>query len=299
MLKGIHSTDSGFLVQMNRTETRIANSNNQITSGIRVNQAQDDPFAIQSILTTQNQLDQLTQLQTNLNLAKNDATYADAALQTVSNIMSRLVSIGSQGASDLTNPIARANLATEAKQLAQQLIGIANTQIGTRYVFGGDDPYTQPYTVNWAATPGAAQGNTAPATVVLRDSSGTAQLVGMTAKNIFDAGGASIFKGAYDLATSLATGTSTDVSTALNELKAGVNHLSGATVFYGNLQSWIQSASDQASSQASSLTETIAGLRDTDLPTAITQMTSNQVSLQAALSAHASLSSKTLFDYFG
>lgn len=299
MLKGIHAGDSGFLIQMDRAENRIATSNNQITSGIRVNQAQDDPFAVQSILAYQNQLDQLSQLQTNLNLSKNDATYADGALQSVSNIMNQLVSIGSQGASDLTTPVSRANLATAAQQLAQQIIGIANTQIGSRYIFGGDDPLTKPYTVNPSASPGATLGNTANATMQLRDSSGSTQLAGMSAKDIFDNPAGSIFKAAYDLSQALAANNTTATATAVTELKAGINHLANVTVFYGNVETWIQSASDQASSQTSSLTETIAGLRDTDLPTAITQMTSNQVSLQAALSAHASLSSKTLFDYLG
>lgn len=299
MLKGIHTGDSAFLVQMNRAETRISKSNTQITSGIRVNEAQDDPYAIQSILAYQNQLDQITQLKTNLNLAKNDATYADGALSSVSSILDKLVSIASQGASDLTTSVSRANLATATDQLGQQLVGIANTQIGSRYIFGGDDSSTKPYNVNWAATPGATRVNTADATMQLRDASGTTQQAGMNAADIFDSPGSSIFKAVYDLSTSLRANNTTDISTALAGLKKSIEHLSGVTVFYGNVQTWIQSASNQADSQTSSLSETIAGLRETDLPTAITQMTSNQVSLQAALSAHASLSSKTLFDYLG
>jgi flagellin-like hook-associated protein FlgL len=49
----------------------------------------------------------------------------------------------------------------------------------------------------------------------------------------------------------------------------------------------------------STLQASLASIRDTDLPSAITQMTMDQTALQAAISAHASLSNKTLFDYFG
>ena len=306
MLKGIHAGDNGFLVQMNRTEARIATSNEQITSGIRVNQAQDDPFAVQSILAYQGQIDQLTQLQTNLNLSKNDATHADSALQTVSNILDQLVSIGSQGASDLTTPTSRANLAIQAKQLAEQIIGISNTQVGSRYIFGGDTPSVQPYTENWAVSGGAVSNSSAPATALLRDSSGTTQLAGMTAAEIFDARDSSnnpvsgnIFQATYNLTQGLQANDTAAVTSAVVDLKAAVTHPAQATVFYGNVETWIQTATDQASNQMSSLTQTLSTLRDTDLPTAITQMTSNQVSLQAALSAHASLSNKTLFDYMG
>ena len=307
MLKGIYSGDSAFLVQMSRTEARIAKANTQITSGIRVNQAQDDPFAIQSILGNQNQLDQLTQLQTNLNVSKNNATNADGALQTAGNILNQLVSLGAQGASDLTTPASRANLAIEAKQLAQQVIGISNTQIGSRYMFGGDTPSTMPYTQNWAVPGGATPATPTPqATALLRDSSGTTQQAGMTAQAIFDVRDSSgvpttgnIFQAAYSLVTALENNDTTGTNAAVTALKAGVDHLANATVFYGNLETWIQTASDQASSQSASLTQTISSLRDTDLPTAITEMTSTQVSLQAALSAHATLTSKTLFDHLG
>lgn len=307
MLKGVYAGDSAFLIQMERTEARISKANTQITSGIRVNQAQDDPFAVQSILSNQNQLDQLTQLQTNLNLSKNDATYADGALQSVSNILNQILSLGAQGASDITTPTSRANLAIQVKQLAQQVIGISNTQVGSRYIFGGDTPLTMPYTQDWTQ-PGGAVGNvTNPrATALLRDSSGTTTQAGLTAQEIFDVRDSSgnpttgnIFQATYALTTALETNNAAAATTALTDLKAGINHLSIATVFYGNQQTWIETASDAASSQAASLTQTIGSLRDTDLPTAITEMTSTQVSLQAALSAHASLSTKTLFDYLG
>ena len=306
MLKGIHAGDNAFLVSMNRTEGRITAANIQITTGIRVNQAQDDPFAIQSILAYQNQLDQLTQLQTNLNLAKNDATSADGALQTVSDIMNQLITIGSQGSSDLTSSSSRANLAIQAKQLSEQIIGIANTQVGSRYIFGGDAPSTRPYSEDWSVSGGAVSTSSAPATVLLRDGSGTIQRAGITAAEIFDARDAAnnpvrgnIFQAAYSLAQALAADDPAATNVALNDLKVGVDHLAEATVFYGNVETWIQSASDRASSQSASITQTLASLRDTDLPAAITQMTENQVSLQAALSAHASLPSKTLFDYLG
>ncbi len=306
MLKGIHAGDNGFLVSMNRTEARITSANIQITSGIRVNQAEDDPFAIQSILAYQNQLDQLTQLQTNLNLAKNDAVSADGALQTVSDVMNRLITIGSQGASDLTSSTSRANLAIQAKQLTEQIIGIANTQVGSRYIFGGDDPSARPYSEDWTVPGGVVSTSGSPATILLRDGSGTTQRAGMTAQEIFDARDASnnpipgnIFQAAYSLTQALSNDDPAATNAALADLKYGVNHLAKATVFYGNVETWIQSASDQASNQSASITQTLASLRDTDLPAAITQMTENQVSLQAALSAHASLPSKTLFDYLG
>lgn len=300
MLKGIQGQNPSFLADLSRIQDRIAITNKQITSGYRVNQASDDPQSITSILKLQGQIDHLTQTQTNLSTAKAQIQMADSALQTTTTIVDQLTSIASQGATGTTTSEARAVLADQVKQLAGQLAGIANTSANGQYIFGGDDPTVAPYTFNWASgTNGVVSNSTSAATALLDDGLGSTISAGMSAADIFDSGGNSIFAAAYSLGQALANNDIPGVQTALASLNSAGTYLSQVSASYGNRENWISQATETASNQLSTLQASLASIRETDLPSAITQMTSDQTALQAAISAHASLSNKTLFDYFG
>jgi flagellar hook-associated protein 3 FlgL len=300
MLKGIQGQNSSFLTDLSRIQDRIAITNKQITSGYRVNQASDDPQSIMSILKLQGQIDHLTQTQTNLSTAKAQIQMADSALQTTTTIVDQLASIASQGATGTTTSEARAILADQVKQLAGQLAGIANTSANGQYIFGGDDPTVAPYTFNWASgTNGVVSNSTGAATALLDDGLGSTISAGMSAADIFDSGRNSIFAAAYSLGQALANNDIPGVQTVLASLDSAGKYLSQVSASYGNRENWISQATETASNQLSTLQASLASIRETDLPSAITQMTTDQTALQAAISAHANLSNKTLFDYFG
>lgn len=300
MLKGIQGQNPIFLSDLSRIQDRIATTNKQITSGYRVNQASDDPQSITSIIKLQGQIDHLNQTQTNLSIAQSQNQTADGALQTATSILDQLTSIASQGATGTTTSEQRAVLADQVQQLAGQLVGIANTNANGQYIFGGDDPTVAPYTFNWASgTNGVVSNSTGMATALLDDGSGSTISAGMSAANIFDSSGNSIFAAVYNLGQALANNDTSGVQTALGSLQSAGTYLSQVSASYGNRENWISQATDTASSHLSTLQASLASVRETDLPSAITQLTTDQTALQAAIAAHASLSNKTLFDYFG
>lgn len=307
MLSGINGTNGSFLADLNRIEERISGTTQQLSSGIRVNQASDDPSAIASILNYQNQIDQVTQVQTNLNLAKNDAATADGALQSASSILSQLGSIAAEGASSTTDANSRAALGQQVQELQQQLVSIADTTVQGRYIFGGDDPATQPYTFNWSGSPyGVVQNNTASNTNVITDASGNSIVPGMTAQQIFDAQSPpgtpspdNVFQAVYTLGQALLTNNQAGIQAATTAISASQTQVEQANAYYGNTESWIAQANTDIGQRLTNLQGTLSGLRDTDVATAATELTTEQTALQAALSAHASLSNKSLFSYLG
>src|SRR5436305_12800636 len=205
MLKGIQGQNPTFLSDLSRIQSRISTANKQITSGYRVTQASDDPGAISSIISWQGQIDHLTQTQTNLANAKTQNETADGALQTTNTILDQLITIGSQGTTETTTSDTRAALADQVKQLAGQIVGIANTSANGKYVFGGDDPTTAPYTFDWTSgTNGVVSNTTGAATALLDDGSGATTKAGKSAMTIFDSGSNSIFAAVYNLGQALA-----------------------------------------------------------------------------------------------
>ncbi len=205
-----------------------------------------------------------------------------------------MTSLASQGATDTTTSDTRTLLADQVKQFAGQLVGIANTSANGQYIFGADEPHVAPYTFDWAAgTNGVVSNATGASTSLLDDGNGSTISAGMSASSIFDSGTNSIFAAVYSLGQALATNNVAGVQTALSSLKTAGTYLSQVSASYGNRENWIAQASDTASSQLSTLQTSLASVRETDLPSAITQMTTDQTALQAAISAHANLSTKS------
>ncbi len=306
MIAGIDAYNGSFLASLSDLETRISQVNQQISSGVRVNQASDDPSAVAPILEYQGQIDQLNQVQTNLSSAQTEAQSADGALQTASTILDQLVSIGASGASDTATAATRASLGEQVQGLEQQLVAIANTSVNGRYIFGGDSPDTAPYTYSWSNPEGVVQNSTPTNTTAIEDAGGNELVPRLTAQQIFDArnpdgtpASGNIFNAVYSLGQALLANNQTNIQSALDDVKAGVTQVGQATTNYGNIETWIQQASQTATTQLNNVTKALSTIRDSDVATDATQLTLDQTALDAALSAHGSLNTKSLFSYLG
>ena len=306
MIAGIDAFNGNFLADVSQIETRISQINKEISSAIRVNQASDDPSAVAPIVAYQGEIAHVKQVQTNLDTAQTEAQTADGALQNAASLMDQLVSTGAKGASSTSDASTRSVLGLQVQQTLQQLVALANTSIGGSYIFGGDDSSAAPYSYNWTATSGVTQNTTQTNTATIRDSDGNEIVPRMTAQQIFDVKDANgnpstgnVFQAAYDLGQALLNNNQPGIQSALNEVKAASNQVNQATTSYGDTETWIDQASQSATNHLNNLTQALSAVRDSDITTDATQLTLDNTALQAALSAHGTLSTKSLFSFLG
>ncbi len=306
MIAGIEAYNGGFLADLSQLETRISQVNTQITSGYRVNQASDDPSAVAPILEYQSQISQIKQVQTNLAGVQTETQTADGVLQTASSLLDQLVTLGANGASSTATAATRASLAEQVQGIEQELVAVANTTVSGRYIFGGDNASTAPYTYDATSAEGVVQNTGQANTATISDSNGNQLVPRLTAQQIFDVknpdgtpAAGNIFNAAYSLSQALLANDQTGIQNALTNVKAGVTQLGQATTSYGNIENWITQASQSATTQANNLTQALGSIRDSDVATDATQLTLDNTALQAALSAHASLNTKSLFSFLG
>jgi flagellar hook-associated protein 3 FlgL len=328
MLAGLDSFNSTFLSDVNSAETRINTANQQLSSGYRVTVASDDPGAIDAILGFQSQIDQVTQVQQNLATASAVATASDSALTTASSLLDQLTSIAAQGASSTSTAATRISLAAQVQGIGEQMVGLANTSFAGKYVFGGDDPSTQPYTSNFAANPivlpGYVQNNSAASTVTISNSDGATLVPGQTAQQVFDtqttgvpavpaAGNILANIGALIRAlqsnnqTAISVGTAASagppavaaVPSIISSLQASVTQMSQATAISGNTINWIQQSNTTATSNLTNLRTQLSGLREADTVQAATDLSTAETAMSAAIAAHGTLNIKSLFSFLG
>ena len=298
MLKGIAANTDAFVANLNRIQNRINLTNQQITSGVRVSQPSDDPAAVEPVLSAQAEIDRITQVQTNLNMAKTEAATADGALQTANSVMDQLVTIAAQGATSTATADTRAALAQQVQQLEQQLVSIANTSVQGRYIFGGDNPTTTPYTFDGTNPPVAGVPNPTN-TGVIRDAEGTSIVPTLTAQQVFDSPAGSVFQAVDSLRVALQNNNQANVVTVATSLKTAATQMNLAAQSYGATGNWISNASDDAARRLTALQGQLSGLRDTDITAAASQLTLDKTAYEAAIASQASLPTKSLFSYLG
>jgi len=288
-----------FLADLNATQSRMVTLNDEITSGYRVSQASDDPAAVQPILSTQAEIARVTQVQTNLTGVQTEVQGADSALQTATNLLDSALTLADQGASTTASATSMTSGAQQVQQILQQMVGLANTTVNGRYVFGGDASSTAPYAYDASAPNGVQQLSSASSTRVVEDASGNQLNPLPTAQDVFDASGSSVFAALSSLETALSSGSSTAVQSTVAAIQAAQTQVSGQLTSIGNAETWLQSGVNNASSMLSSLQQQLGSLRDTDMPTAISDLTLAQTSETAALSAEGQMSQSSLFSYLG
>lgn len=304
MLSGIAASNASFLADLNNTEQRISRDDQQISSGISISVASDDPAAVTPLLDDQNQIAQITQVLSNLNDQQTVAQTADGALQSASSLLNQLISLATEGATGTATATSNANLAQQVQQIEQQLVSIANTTVNGQYVFGGDAPYTQPYTYTGNVPEGVTSGGSPTNSTTLTGLDGSSIVPGLTAGQIFDAqlpngnpDPGNVFLAVYQLGTALSNNDQTEVQNALSSLQAAASHLSQSATVYGDTEDWIQQQITTATDRSTTLTDAVSTLQDTDVAAVATDLSQNQAALDAALSAQADLPTKSLFSY--
>ncbi len=244
MMAGLQAYNGMFLADLSNLESRISTVNNQISSGIRVNQASDDPAAVAPIIAYQSEIASINQVQTNLSTTQTEAQTADGALESASTLLDQLVTLGANGASSTATAADRQTFGQQVQDVEQQLVALANTSVNGQYIFGGDNPTVAPYTYNWGATSGATANVATPSsTASISDSNGNQIVPRLTAQSIFDlqvspGGGpaaGNIFQAAFDLGQALLSNnltgaTSTSLATVTNPATSNIDPSSSFTL---------------------------------------------------------------------
>lgn len=131
-------------IQKNRTE--LANLQNQAATMKRVNKPSDDPVAAARILANRTENKNLEQFDKNINHAKMFLESTESALQQIGDTLIRTKELAIQAANDTNDAYARQMIGSEIEQIYNGLVATSNQRLGERFIFGGHQSLTQPFT---------------------------------------------------------------------------------------------------------------------------------------------------------
>jgi flagellar hook-associated protein 3 FlgL len=300
MISPLSASSQSFLVGLDQIEQREQQAQTELTSGLKINVVSDAPDEISTLLQTRSDLAQAQQINSNLGLVTTEANTAQTALQNAVSLVEQAQSLGTQGASDLASSNTTQNVADQLGTVLQQLVGLANTNVGGRYIFSGDSDQQTPYSIDLTQTdPVSAYQGTA-ATRQIQASDGSQFAVSLNAQTIFDSPDATqnVFTSINNLRQALLNNSGASaVSSAIGDVQTADTYLNQQLAFYGNVQDEVSSASNDAQNNITQLKTQLSGIQDADEAAAITQLTEGQTAQQAALVSRAQLPKTSLFDY--
>ena len=135
------------LLNLNRSQGTLGKLVSQLSSGLRVVTAADDPSGLAIAVNLNDQAAGFDTANLNVQDATNAANVADGALSTVTSILQRIRSLAIEAANTITSPTDRTALQDEVTQLLQEVNQISsNTNFNGQALLDGSHAGFQPAT---------------------------------------------------------------------------------------------------------------------------------------------------------
>lgn len=305
MISGLNPGNEQFLASLNVLQNNLSQADEQLSSGLRVNQASDAPQSVQDIFIARASIGQDNQTIQNLTTIQSQVQSADGAVQTAIQLLNSAASLGTEGANTTASLSAQQTLGTQVEALLSQLVSVSRTEVGGVYVFSGDASGTPPYQVD-SSSPTGVDRLISPqqSTLQIAGPSGVTFPVSLTAQQLFDQRDSSdnptsnnAFAALNSLAQALQSGNQTAITQAISVVQGVSSYVNSQTGFYGAAENQITSALDLAQKFQTQDTAHLSSLQDADTATLAVQVTQASTALNAAMSAQAHKPTSSLFDY--
>jgi flagellar hook-associated protein 3 FlgL len=294
-------TAQNLLTNINSALNQLDTTQQELSTGKKINQPSDNPYGTSLALQLNNQLSNLTGYSNNVTDGTGWAQAGNAALTDITNSVQRIrelvvsASNGPQNQTDLNAD------AAEVNQLIDQIKQDANSQYNGQYIFSGAATGTAPYQAGssdaYAGDTGQVTRTIAPNTslavnVNLSSVLGTGQTVSGQ-----PAGDNKLLNTLRNISDAMTSGNTGALSSSLSQLDTNLGSLTGVTADLGATTDRLQMAGTRIQSLQASDTQSLSDVQDADMAQTEINYSTQQAALTAALQAGAHIVQQTLMDF--
>lgn len=138
-----------WLADVYRRQTEIARLQKQVSSGLRIGSAADDPAGASQMVTLDQGIDRLKNFEANSEALRRRLSLEENALDQFGNVLGRVRELTVQAGGGIQSRETRGAIAIEMRELLANMVDIANSQDGEgRYLFAGNRVSSQPVTIS-------------------------------------------------------------------------------------------------------------------------------------------------------
>jgi flagellar hook-associated protein 3 FlgL len=284
-------------------QTRLAKTQQQISTGREVLTPADDPVAASRALEVSQSLAINAQFADNRASAKAQLNEVESTLSSISDIIENSKALVVSAGNATFDDQQRGFVAVELRGAFDDLLARANAKDGTgNYLFSGYQTTTQPF----VATAAGALYNGDQGTRVIQVGSSQQMGVSETGETVFRGDGKDIFKTLADLINLLESpvGTPADavalkagLSVANGEIDLALDKVLSVRAAVGSRLKQLDALDSAGDVLGEQYQKRLGDLQDVDYARAITALSQQQLTLEAAQQSFIRLTSLSLFNY--
>lgn len=259
--------------QLNINNVSLSRTLLRLSSGRRINSGADDAAGLQMADSMRANVRALNQAVRNANDGIGVAQIADGALQEISNILTRAVTLAEQAATDTVDSTGRASLNSEFTQIEAEI-----ARISVQTNFNGQAVFTT----------GGVNGSLS---VFVGDLTGTSSIA-VTIATITSSGSTVTDLGGQNLTTVDLT-TQSGAASALTVIQAALSGVSSMRADIGGGINRLQSAVAVLQTQAQNTQAAESSIRDANIAEEVANLTKHQILAQSGIAALAQANSNS------
>jgi flagellar hook-associated protein 3 FlgL len=294
-------TAANLLANINQSMDRVDTTQQELSTGKKINQPSDNPYGTSLALQLNNQLANLDSYSNNVTDGTGWAQAANASLADVTNAVQRIRELVVQASNGTQNQADMSADAAEVGQLIDQIKQDANAQYNGQYIFSGSATTTAPY------QPGsndAYAGNTGQVTRQIGPNSSLA--VNADLSSVLGTGQTTAGQPAGDgkllntlrnIADAMQSGNAGSLSSSLSALDSNLGSLTGLSANMGATTDRLQMAASRIQSLQASDTQSLSDVQDADMAKTEVDFSTEQAALTAALQAGAHIVQQSLMNF--
>jgi flagellar hook-associated protein 3 FlgL len=282
-----------LLYDLQNVTSQLSKSEQELSSGYKLNQPSDDPYAASQALKLRADLASNQQYQGNVSDANAWQNVADTALGNIGDSVQRARDLIIQGANGTNSASDRTAMVTELNQLIDSIKTDANTQYAGRYIFSGTATKTQPYQ---QGSVDAYAGNTASITREI--GAGVQVSINQPGSSVIGDASSGLLSTLRTIVNHLSSGNTNALSTTdLTAIDAANDSLLNARAQVGAMSDRLTTATNRLTQNEQSTTQLLSNVQDADMTQVMISFSTQQAAYQAALHAGAQIIQPSLMDF--
>ena len=290
--------------QMNRQQSKIAEMQAKLASGKQIVKPSDDSEKSAVIQRLQTAIDRQSVYERSLDTAENRLASEESALMSSERILQRIRQLAVQSNTDTLSVDDKEILANEITSLREELLSLANTQDANgNYVFAGSNVQAKAFDVN-ADGDIIYQGDKTQTSVDISDQ--RRLVLNRAGDEVFasvdrvvdgDTQNISFFKVIDDFAQALATDNEDALNLGLEEIASITEGMGASIADLGSRISTVNNQREILEDTNLRYQDLLSNAQDLDYATAVTKLSAELLSLEAAQASFAKISQLSLFNY--
>ncbi|UOK57791.1 flagellar hook-associated protein FlgL [Bacillus sp. OVS6] len=279
------------LRNLSKSYEKMGTYQDQLATGKKINRPSDDPVVAMKGMHYRTNLTEVEQYQRNISEAYQWMENSEAGIEQGTQVLQRVRELMVQASNGTNGPEDLKAIGAEIKQLKQDLVGSANTQVAGNYIFNGTQTKEAPVTLN---ADGTVSVNIDKSSFEIEVSKGVQLKANINSDNVFSE---DLFAVMGSIEKALSSGDASGLDGLLSDLDDKMDSMSAERAELGARYNRLELIEDRVGKQEIVSTRILSENEDADLEKVIMDLTAQESIHRAALSVGARIIQPTLMDF--